>query len=809
MDKRISTKFNYRAQGSLAMMIIVTIVITSISVAVGRISYNQYLSLANSLEEAESFLLADSAMEVVLLELYRDAEYTDTEIIFPEGTIDVSISDTGGTGKAIQTTSTENNIRRRINLSAETTLVASESGHYLTGFSSFSGENVQIDGTDAELVGDLHTNDGILIQNGATLRGDAYGRSGTTQIYNNANILDNPNTTSDTEGNVYSINNANIYNNVYIEGSVTTRSSVNTNASVVIDGGIVIDSGLTIDNLAIPTLDFSEMEAAAEANGTKFQWWWEMSNYIELNDRVSDGMGGELYDIDGIYYLDSGDTLNLNGSIPYDVEGAFVSQDGNVQVSPNADYNHVHYNYYPILGAGSSVYVRNIAASATVDLNGVMYGVRDVELDHANYNQSARTHGIILNGAAWSGDATRIRNKVLLDVDGDVINNVRAFDLSSPVSNWYDPAWGFRKPITINSSMVSGCCGYHADFTLLVKINADADLVAEAQADGDDILFTAGDGLTKYDHEIQEYNSSTGELTAWVRVPAVYPTSDGTLYMYYGNPAAGNQENVSGVWQDYAIVQHFEEDATYPFPGNLFQDSSPYNNDSSSVNLVSAQATGKIGDAIDFDGVNDLVEFADANSLTPNNDFTIELWINPDQTAPAKGHSYTYLTKRHSSSPWNSYAFKETDSGGSMIFQRINSGGSYSTMYSGSYGSAGNWYRFAITREGNEIRMYRNSNDAGSASQSGDMYQSNDVLRLGGEYYGGNMYDGKMDEMRIALVSRSRDYIFTNYNNENNPTAFVTVGGEQDEATFNVGGEPGGGTGVTTSLVGLNDWSVE
>lgn len=803
-------RFNYRAQSSLALMIMVTLVIVSISTAVGRISYNQYVSLNNSRKEAESFLLADSAMEVALLELYRDSSYDTSTITFPEGSVTVNISDVGADQKAIDTTSTTNNIRRRINLNVSTTLASTSSEHYLSGYSSFSGEDVIVDGSDAELVGNLHTNDGILIQNGGTLYGDAYSASGTTQIYNNASIYDNPNTASDVEGNVFSIGNANIYNNIYIQGDVTSKSNINTNASVVIDGSEIIDSGLTIDSFAIPTLDFAELEGAAEANGTKFQWQWELQNYLDLNDRVSDGMGGEYYDIDGVYYLDSSDTLQLNGSIPYDVDGTLVAQDGNLEVSAQANYVHDHLDYYPILAAGSSVYVRNLNNNAIADLNGVVYAVKDIEFDHQNYSQAARTHGIVINGAAWAGDNTRIRNKAQLNVDDDPVDNVRAFDISSPISDWSDPSSGFRRPITINSSQVSGCCGYHADFPMLVQITGDAHLAANAQADGDDIFFTGGDGLTQYDHEIQSYNSATGDLTAWVRVPALYPTSNGSMYMYYGNSTASNQENAAGVWQDYAFVQHFEEDSSSPYPADLFKDSSPYGNDSSSVNVVTTSATGKIGDAIEFDGSTDLVEFSDSNSLTPNNDYTIELWIRPDQTAQSLEHSITFLTKRHSGSPWNSYNFKQTSSSNNIITQRINSSSGYATINTGGYGSAGTWYRYAITREANDIRIYKNSSDSGSTSQSGDMYQSNSVLRLGGEYYGGDMYDGRMDEVRIALVSRSRDYIFTNYNNENNPAAFISLGSVQDEPTYNVGSPPGGGgTSTTRTLVGVNSWSVE
>ena len=55
-------------------------------------------------------------------------------------------------------------------------------------------------------------------------------------------------------------------------------------------------------------------------------------------------------------------------------------------------------------------------------------------------------------------------------------------------------------------------------------------------ANGYDIMF-ANECGKKLDHEIESYNSGTGELLAWGgRVPNVSSLADTKLYMYYGNP---------------------------------------------------------------------------------------------------------------------------------------------------------------------------------------------------------------------------------------------------------------------------------
>ncbi|MGQ0790932.1 MAG: S8 family peptidase, partial [Nitrosopumilaceae archaeon] len=80
---------------------------------------------------------------------------------------------------------------------------------------------------------------------------------------------------------------------------------------------------------------------------------------------------------------------------------------------------------------------------------------------------------------------------------------------------WFDPSWQFRKQITIDHTKVAATL---TDFPALVSIT-DANLLASAQADGDDILFTSADGTTKLSHEIESWNDTPGKLASWVKVP--------------------------------------------------------------------------------------------------------------------------------------------------------------------------------------------------------------------------------------------------------------------------------------------------
>jgi hypothetical protein len=100
---------------------------------------------------------------------------------------------------------------------------------------------------------------------------------------------------------------------------------------------------------------------------------------------------------------------------------------------------------------------------------------------------------------------------------------------SVPNVSWYNSQWQFRKEITINNAEVNGTL---YNFPVLINIY-DQGLLNNAQSSGSDIVFTACDGKTPLNYEIEKYNA--GSLQAWVEIPALYSSPNDVIYMYYGN----------------------------------------------------------------------------------------------------------------------------------------------------------------------------------------------------------------------------------------------------------------------------------
>lgn len=93
---------------------------------------------------------------------------------------------------------------------------------------------------------------------------------------------------------------------------------------------------------------------------------------------------------------------------------------------------------------------------------------------------------------------------------------------------WYNPAWPYRVPLTIENTLASVL----TDYQVQLNLNASGPW-SSAATDGSDLRFTASDGVTEIPYWIETwvYGSSA---SIWVKVPSVAASGNTTIYMYYG-----------------------------------------------------------------------------------------------------------------------------------------------------------------------------------------------------------------------------------------------------------------------------------
>ena len=336
--------------------------------------------------------------------------------------------------------------------------------------------------------------------------------------------------------------------------------------------------------------------------------------------------------------------------------------------------------------------------------------------------------------------------------------------------------WHYRKPIEIDHTKVDATL---TDFPVLISI-ADTDLKNKAQDDGDDILFVNADNTIKLDHEIEYFSGSTGELQAWVSIPSLSSTENTTIYMYYGNSECGNQQNATGVWDsNYKMVQHLDETT------GTHYDSTSNDNDGTQSGGVTQDATGQIDGADEFDGTNDYVDCG--NTIVGNGEATFEAWVKPEHYGQVVGESYTGSGSHNY--PWLQILFstggpKPTDN---LRFQyRDDTGTAHQAIaYTTDSTPLGQWYHIAGVKTATKLELYVNGVFKGEATPTGGWGTYNDVdkLLIASQCRHGGIvviFNGTVDEVRISATARSGDWIKTEYNNQNEPSTFYTVGDEQN-----------------------------
>ena len=195
---------------------------------------------------------------------------------------------------------------------------------------------------------------------------------------------------------------------------------------------------------------------------------------------------------------------------------------------------------------------------------------------------------------------------------------------------------------------------------MLVSVT-DANLATVAnggsvgKSNGNDILFTASDGASKLNHEIESYNAATGQLIAWVNVPTLSASVNTVIYVYYGNGTAGNQQNPGGVWDsNFEGVWHLPNGSTLSA-----NDSTANGNNAAALNGTGA-GSGEIGGAASLNGTSNFIEVLNSSSLNGWTQQTISAWINAQTNMP----TYARLMEKGANDEWTlSFVNQAADAG--------------------------------------------------------------------------------------------------------------------------------------------------
>jgi hypothetical protein len=374
----------------------------------------------------------------------------------------------------------------------------------------------------------------------------------------------------------------------------------------------------------------------------------------------------------------------------------------------------------------------------------------------------------------------------------------------------------YHRSITVQAGQVSN--GPLANFPMLVSIT-DATLATHVASynlgtnDPWDIVFMglddatcggAGSSPCRLNHEIEAYVPATGALIAWVKVPSI---NNGTvIYIYYGNSCmTASTQNVTGVWDanTYRGVWHLSQNPTGTAPQMRDSTANAYNGTAVGSFVAGDQQPAKIDRGLNFNGTNDEIQIA-AAALGATS-VTVSAWIR------VKSFSETTFSANAGDNPGAVvFSTRTVDgdvsptllvspaSGGAgtqngLVFcndtANVAMGAKGTTQaialntwyyavgtfsYSGAGTFAGNWNVYLNGTQNNAAT--NNFNFAGTATGS----FTGATWRLANNAQWPNYSNVILDEVRVSNTARSAGWIMTEYNNQNAPLTFYTVGAEQN-----------------------------
>lgn len=335
---------------------------------------------------------------------------------------------------------------------------------------------------------------------------------------------------------------------------------------------------------------------------------------------------------------------------------------------------------------------------------------------------------------------------------------------------WYDINWRKRLKITVDADKVDADL---TNFPIYLNLaNLGSDFFDNVKSDGGDIRITTSDGETEVPVEVVSIDTGAETGEVHFKAPSLANSSDTEFYIYFDNPSAtlpdaDDTYGSQNVWSDYVAVYH------------LVNGSDSTAND---LNLTATgsptDSSGKLGSAKVFSASSSYYSISNANAGAlkfSGGNLTISAWAKPTNTSGSWAQGYILSMRQFSPNKGYFMAF----AGGTdpHFFLTTNEGNGSST---GVTVSNGNWYYLVGTYDSvAELRkVYQQGSEEVSVTRTGNIVAADTApfyLALNSNNTAEGL-TGELDEIRLSAITRSADWISTEYNNQNSPNTFYAIG---------------------------------
>lgn len=365
--------------------------------------------------------------------------------------------------------------------------------------------------------------------------------------------------------------------------------------------------------------------------------------------------------------------------------------------------------------------------------------------------------------------------------------------------------FSYYRSIIIDHTKVNGGSGSLTQFPVLVCGNGsnacNASIAGMNQsgggahvtnANGYDINFFKNSNCTSaLTWEMENYNASTGEFEAWVTDTgtALSGTVNTTWYMCYGNPAITTfQSTATAVWDaGYVSVYHLGANGSLSV-----NDSSSLAANLTNVNSATLGATQIDGGvALASASTQYLLNNSNAPTFSSQSSISYEAWAN-GTSFPASYNSVISIDGNSGAGGVGFVDLLVTSAGKIAIYLQATGIVDYDGTGSTTLSTGTKYFLSMSYGPTNGLIGYVNGAVDGTAGANGGLSVILTDETVGNESpsFLTRLWNGSLDEVRASDVERSAGWFSTDYNNQNAPASFYTMGSE----TSNVS--------LTTSTIG-------
>ena len=325
----------------------------------------------------------------------------------------------------------------------------------------------------------------------------------------------------------------------------------------------------------------------------------------------------------------------------------------------------------------------------------------------------------------------------------------------------------YYSPISINSGQVPST---QTDFPVLVS---QTDTRFKTIGNGGHVNNSSGFDIRPYSdtglttalsYELERYNASTGEVIMWVKVASL-SSSTTPIYLGYGDTTltTDGSSGSNTFSNNFSAVLHLKDGTT------LSSTDSTGSFTWNKINTPTA-TTGQIDGAMALASASSqyLISSSNGPSATA---LTVSHWV--------KGTSFPNDYNSIFNRGTNLYGIYVKSNGKLFSIVKATTSISYDGTGSNTL-STGTWYYLVLTYDStNGLKAYVNAGSDGTVAANGTADVGAATTSIGRQDgTNSRFWNGAIDEARFASVARSANWITTEYNNQNAPGTFETLGTE-------------------------------